>query len=330
MRVAIAGAGISGAYMYRLLKNNGFDVTIFDLEHKTNCGINPCAWGTSKGFEDLVKKAGLNPDDYILQRIDHIWFDEIKIKAYMLTIDKPKLIKDLLGDAEIKNSDPYKKPFTGPTWLDYNRIIDATGVARAYLPPIPNDLISPCYQYRMIVDKPAEIRIKISRVGYAWSFSLSDKEFHVGAGSLVMDPIEILKNLSWIVPGESVTRKVKCACYSKLRQTAPKGSRPFVTEYVWGIGEAIGCVAPMLGDGIIHGMRSVQLLLENFHSAVDYERAILREFAWMEKEREVVDRFIQGKPIGLGSALVLQRNTRRMELKLGLWDAFRLLRRARK
>jgi flavin-dependent dehydrogenase len=146
-----------------------------------------------------------------------------------------------------------------------------------------------------------------------------------------MDPIKILKDLSWLDPDPySANKGVKCACYSKVRQTAPGGSRPFVTEYVWGIGEAIGCVAPMLGDGIIHGMRSVQLLLENFYSAVDYERAILREFAWMEKEREIVNRFILGKPIGLGSALVLQRNTRRMDLKIGLWDAFKLLQRARK
>lgn len=323
MKIAIAGAGISGAYMYRLLKKNGFDVTIFDLEHKTNCGINPCAWGTSKGFSYLVNEAGLKPEDYILRLFDHIWFDEIKIKAYMLTIDKPKLIKDLLGDAEIKKYEPSE-------WLsvNYDRVIDATGVARAFLPKIPNDLISPCYQYRMVSNAPAEMHIRVSKIGYAWSFPLSDKEFHVGAGSLATDPILILKDLNWIYPFS--TNEVKCACYSKVRQTAPRGSRPFVKDNVWGIGEAIGCVAPMLGDGIIHGMRSVQLLLENFYSAVDYERAILHEFAWMDKEREVVERFIQGKPIGLGSALVLQRNTRRMDLKIGLWDAFRLLRRARK
>ena len=324
MKIAIAGAGISGAYMYRLLDILGHDVAIFDLEHKTNCGINPCAWGASKGFEDLVKKAGLNPNDYILRRFDHIWFDEIKIKAYMLTIDKPKLIKDLLGDAEVGKYGPHRS-----FRYDYDRIIDATGVARAYLPPIDNDLISPCYQYRMTSDELLpEMRIKIGRLGYAWSFPLSDKEFHIGAGSLVTDPIKILKDINWIQPYSS-GQGVKCACYSKVRQTAPKGSRPFIQDNVWGIGEAIGCVAPMLSDGIIHGMRSAQLLLENFYSAVDYERAILREFAWMEKEREVVDRFILGKPIGLGSALVLQRNTRRMDLKIGLWDAFKLLRRAR-
>ena len=50
----------------------------------------------------------------------------------------------------------------------------------------------------------------------------------------------------------------------------------------------------------------------------------------MEKEREVVERLQSGKAIGLGSALVLQRNTRRMEMKMGLWDAFKILRRERK
>ena len=305
--------------MYRLLKNCSYDVTIFDLEHKTNCGINPCAWATSKGFEELVERTGLNPEDYILHRSDHIWFDEIRIKAYILTIDKSKLIKDLLGDAEIKNCKS----------SNYDMIIDATGVARAFLPPIPNDLISPCYQYRMVSDEPAEMRIKLSRVGYVWSFPLSDREFHVGAGSLVMDPIKILKDMGWLQPYSS-NKGVKCACYSKVRLTAPMGSRPFVHDNIWGIGEAIGCVAPLVGEGIIHGMKSALFLLENIDSPVDYERAILREFAWMEKEREVIERLQSGKLIGLGSALVLQRNTRRMEMNLGLLDAIKILRRMRK
>ncbi|MDO9352831.1 MAG: hypothetical protein Q7T55_04010, partial [Solirubrobacteraceae bacterium] len=112
--------------------------------------------------------------------------------------------------------------------------------------------------------------------------------------------------------------------------TAPRGSRPFIHDNVWGIGEAIGCVAPLAGDGIIHGMRSALFQLENLYSAVDYERAILREFAWMEKEREVVERLQSGKPTGLGSALVLQRNTRRMGMKLSLLDALKILWRTRK
>jgi flavin-dependent dehydrogenase len=321
MKIAICGAGISGAYLYRLLKNCSYDVTIYDMEKKTNCGINPCAWGTSKGFEDLVGRAGLNPLDYIIRSRDHIWFDEIKIKAYMLTIDKPILIHDLLMGAKIQIHPKINVE-------DYDMVIDATGVARAYLPPIPNDLISPCYQYRMVSDEPAEMRIKIGRVGYAWSFPLSDKELHVGAGSLVMDPIQILKDMQWIYP--KFTQKVKCACYSNVRLTAPMGSRPFVHGNVWGIGESIGAVAPLAGDGILHGMKSSLLLLKNIDSPADYERAILREFAWMEKEREVVERLQSGKPIGLGSALVLQRNTRRMDMKLGLWDAFKILRRAGK
>lgn len=328
MKFAICGAGISGAYLYRLLKNCSYDVTIFDIEHKTKCGINPCAWGTSKGFEDLVGRAGLNPLDYIIRSIDHIWFDEIKIKAYMLVIDKPKLIKDLLDGAEVKLHKPIALHADTTHLAGYDRIIDATGVARAFLPKIPNDLISPCFQYRMVSDEPAEMHIKIGRVGYAWSFPLSDKEFHVGAGSLVYDPFEIMRGLKLVYPG--FTNKLKCLCYSNVRLTAPMGSRPFVAGEVWGIAEAIGCVAPLAGDGIIHGMKSALLLLENIDSPADYERAILREFAWMEKEREVVERLQSGKPIGLSSALVLQRNTRRMDMKLGLWDAFKVLRRARK
>lgn len=324
MKIAVCGAGISGSYIYKLLKDCSYkDITIFDIEHKTNCGINPCAWGASKGFDELVSRVGLYPDDYILRRFDHLFLDDVKLKAYFLTFDKPKLIKDLLGGAEIKEAKSLRMS-------NYDKVIDATGVVRAYLPPIENDLISNCYQYRMTSDEPSpEIYFKLSKVGYAWKFPLSPNEVHVGAGSLVRDPIKILRDFGWISP-YSDKNEVKCACYSHLRVTAPMGSRPFVRENVWGIGEAIGCVAPLAGDGIIPGMTSALILLKNIDShPADYTQAILDEFSWMEKEREVFDRLRLGKLIELRSALVLQRNAKRMGLKIGLWDAFKILMRSR-
>lgn len=332
MKIAIAGAGVSGSYMYRLLKNCDYDVTIYDTEHNTKCGIKPCAWVTSKGFEHLVERAGLNPEHYIIHRFNHVMIDDVRIKANMLIIDKPKLIKDLLGNAEIKNLDPNTiLSYTGPTGLDYDKIIDATGVARAFLPPIDGDLIAPCYQYRKLdYDAPIEMKINISRVGYAWIFPLEDHEFHVGVGSLVKDAMEILGGFG-LMPWDPENMVCKCSCHSRIRLTAPSGSRPFVYNNVWGIGEAIGCVAPLVSDGIVHSMKSALLLLENIERHPSfYVNAILREFAWMEKEREVVDRLRQGKMIGPISALALQRNAKRFDMEISLINELRLFWRMRK
>ncbi len=324
MKIAIAGAGISGAYLYRLLSNQGFNnITIFEQEQqlKTSCGINPCAWGTSLGLETLVEYAGLDPAKYILMQFDHIMIDEMSIGAYVLTFDKPRLISDLLQDAVIERS-----PINT---AGYDRVIDATGVLRAYLPEIKNDIILPCTQYCVRSTEPPEICINISRIGYAWSFPLSGSKYHVGAGSLVIKPDEMLKNLSRIRTDDT-KREVLCGCISKVRITAPRDSRPYVFQNIWGIGEAIGCVAPLAGEGVIPGMRSAQILVENWDDPLEYERAILKEFAWMEDERMVVDRLRKGERIDIRSGLVLQKTTKRMNMKLNLWKALKILARAGK
>ena len=58
MRVAIGGAGIAGAYMFRLLRENGIDADLFDIEWKNRCRLRPCAWGLvpSAEFERLVSR----------------------------------------------------------------------------------------------------------------------------------------------------------------------------------------------------------------------------------------------------------------------------------
>ena len=43
MRVAIGGAGIAGAYVFRLLKERGIDADLFDIEKKNRCRLRPCA-----------------------------------------------------------------------------------------------------------------------------------------------------------------------------------------------------------------------------------------------------------------------------------------------
>ena len=121
MKIAIAGAGTTGAYCYRLLKKEGFDVHLFDRKKKTACGINPCAWGISRGFMNLASLAGLSPEKYILERFQSVLMDEVPVEVEIMTFDKPAFIQDLLGNSEIREG------FV-PTDR-YDRIIDATGVS---------------------------------------------------------------------------------------------------------------------------------------------------------------------------------------------------------
>ena len=76
--------------------------------------------------------------------------------------------------------------------------------------------------------------------------------------------------------GASQTPSVGVArCFAPL---APEASRPFVVDgppQVVGVGESIGCVSPLVGDGVVHGMRSVRLLLDCWDDPEAYTGKIL-------------------------------------------------------
>jgi flavin-dependent dehydrogenase len=324
LRIAIVGAGLTGSYLYKLLDKSAHSVDLFDKPVSTRCGINPCAWGTSNYFAGLVAAAGLEPSQYLLVQSDHVIIDDVRIKGDLMTFDKRRLIDDLRGSATIA--------YTAPDVQRYDRIIDCTGVARAMLPPIENDIVFPCVQYRIRTEIPLANRIRLTSIGYAWSFPLSRNEYHVGCGSLVMEPRKIVESTGWM--DRTVSQKdVVCTCRSSVRLTSPHHSRPFVVGHgnhqVWGVGEAIGCVAPLAGDGIVPGMRSVQLLLEWWDNPVRYEKAVLREFRWMKDERGVVDKLRRNEVLRLKDAWVLKKNSRRMAMEVGIREATLLMKNLR-
>jgi glycine/D-amino acid oxidase-like deaminating enzyme len=101
VKIAIAGAGMTGAYCYRLLKKDGFHVDLFDRPHKTACGISPCAWGTSQGFLDLIRAVRLllenweDPQEYtnaVLKEFD--WMKKERAVIDKLLARSPLGIKE--------------------------------------------------------------------------------------------------------------------------------------------------------------------------------------------------------------------------------------------
>ena len=318
LKIAIAGLGITGAYLFKLLRKEGFSPDIYETLHETSCGIHPCAWGTSLGFTELVKEADLNPNDYIIGRYDHILFDDIKVKADFITFDKPRFINALSQSSEV-NITPLNPS-------DYDRIIDATGVARAYLPPIQNDLLMKCIQFKVKSNDSNEVKIKLGGVGYAWHFPIGD-HVHIGFGSLTEDPMNRVNDKT--LAGWNVNEPV-CGCCGVVRLSAPNASQPFVVNgspQIFGVGEAIGCVSPLVGDGIVSGMRSVRILLDNWDDPEGYAEKILREFCWLDRERKVVDKLAGSLSLNILDAQILLENSRRrMGMRMGIIDVFRMAR----
>ena len=316
--LAIAGAGVAGAYLYRLLSREKIRIDVYDVRHKTRCGVSPCAWATSEGFIGLIEASGLDPGKYIFQQIDHVTVGEMKVKVEVMTIDKPNLVKDLLQGTEIRYSPLDLK--------NYDRVIDATGFSRTFLPPIKKDIISSCIQYCVQKNKPIEDRIELGGIGYAWCLHLSENRYHIGCGSLAEKPLKVLKDLGWIeIYNLNPGRNILCGCTGEIRVTGPRESQPFVTngtaDGIWGVGEAIGCVGSVVGDGIVPGMRSAQILMDNWDNPDGYRKSILKKFRWIDDERRLIDKFVKKKPLNVGDALIIKHTSKRIGMNIGIAQA---------
>jgi len=330
MKIAIAGPGVAGSYLYRLLylDRPNHEVDLYGLpEQSTECQIHSCAWGVADAFKDLLHHLELNPSDYILRRFDKIQIGEIEYPALFYTIDKPRLITDLQSGTEIRYG-------TVPM-QDYDYIIDATGVARAYLPPPHGgDVRCPTYQNRLVLDRPryAPPVIFPGKAGYAWVFPLSHTEFHVGAGSLLENPYDLLRrsNLFPLRPDPQHGVSIRCACKSAIRLSGPSAAAPYFYKKVIGVGESIGCVSPIIGEGIVPAMECANVLIDHIRESViqipAYIDAVQSTFAWMDAERAVMDKLVSGKRLTIRDGRTVKANAKRMHVDLSIRDMIRFVR----
>jgi flavin-dependent dehydrogenase len=311
MKVAIAGAGVAGSYLHLLLKRRGLKVDLYDTPKKTACTISPCAWMTASELRPLLENVGLSADPYILESFKTLEGPGKSGTADLMTIDKPRLLRDLRMGAMMR---------TGEVGLErYERVIDATGTSRAYLPPVRDDTITRCVQIRVDCrDRKFRIpSVRIVEGGYAWAFPLGGSMVHIGCCSYTRDPADELGRSRFLKEVEGMTL---CGCTGSVRLMAPPYMRPFVSSEgkVWGVGESIGCVSPLIGEGIIPSMKSALLLAHHWDDPAGYTEAILREFSPYERLHRVQEKLKQGKKPGFFDLLVLRRAMMRYGIRLGV------------
>ncbi len=318
MRAAIGGAGIAGAYAYRCLSERGIHADLFDLAKRTRCRLRPCAWGfaPTSEYERLVSRF-LEPRDYVLEHFDSIVVNGVTVRSDMVTVDKPRLVRDLIGDAKI-GLEPLQV-------ADYDRVVDATGIERAFLPAaVGPEFLVDCYQRRVRSEKTMPLSFTSSKYGYEWCFPLGNDEYHMGYGSL-----EEQSNGFSRFPKDTEGVSTICACSSKIRLTSPHYSVPLTSEGKFvGIGESIGAVGPLAGDGNIYAMRCGELLLECWDDLERYERKVLDEFDWMRKERRALEKLWEGKGLSLRDARTFIRHSKMVGMEISVAQAIDLFRKA--
>ncbi|MET1124251.1 MAG: NAD(P)/FAD-dependent oxidoreductase [Archaeoglobaceae archaeon] len=278
--IQIFGAGIAGTFLYHLLSREGYEVSIHDVRSEVDCR---CAWAIAyREAKELYKLIDVDIDDYVLVKPDFIVANGVYLKnKNAVVFDKKKLLEDL-WTFEFRKTDA-------------ELIVDATGAARAYLPPIENDRLLPTLQTLERHEAEENIYVYVTTRGYAWAFPLGDGRWHIGAGATGSSELRSLIEKLRRKYGFEERGNV-CGCAAKVRMLPPSRCRPFVAANTVGVGEAIGCVSGA-GEGNAPALISAKILFECLENLEVYENRILEEFEWIETEQKFVDAMLNGRKL---------------------------------
>jgi flavin-dependent dehydrogenase len=278
MRIAVVGIGVAGAYIVNRLSKE-HDVIGFERMREENHD-SICAWGTVKNIMvDLVRKCGLNFDDYILHDGLEMRVDagrntfNIRLKG-LCTYDKIQLIKDMAENVKI---DYGNAPTREVLEQDFDLIVDATGFHRTLLPKPRYEMWVPTIQYKVKYDeRPYDdflIKPFSNMTGYFWFFPLENGYAHVGAGDKNRRHIGIVEDFLK-EHGGTVLKKVG----RPIRLSPPAMCEPFIDGKVVGVGESIGTVYALLGEGIIPSTICADLFVDNVNDLQRYRKLVLEHF----------------------------------------------------
>lgn len=294
-RIRIAGLGISGIYLYQRLKNDGFNVTGFDI--KKEKFYIPCGYATNENImQKYMSQINIDFEKYILSRANKITFagnkfdDRILDPSGLCTFDKNKLEEDARNSIELSkiNRD------------DDGLIIDATGISRAYLGKSREDTQYYTLEYLTDSSEHKDFYFYFFERGrgYFWSFPMGNK-YHVGAGSLSVDDLTAVRKY---IPVRITSRNI--------RMSPQFGS--IQNGNVIGIGESIGTVSPVTGEGIIPSLRSAEILYECIkrYGPEDagnvYRHRIIKEFGYYYRLSRLVSNIQAGRTLNLSNIIAIK------------------------
>ena len=338
MKVAIAGAGIAGGYLAKLLGQKGISPDLFDgMDHGTRCGCRSCGWGAPAGIASYLAEVGLSLDDYLLEPMPTMHFDGLRAQTPLRTLDKPGLIRDLTRDTGLK-----RRNLGLEEAEEYDIVVDATGIARSFLPPCSTDLTLPTLQHRVLVKNHGSERLpagvygnQVPGLGYVWVFPLGQDRYHIGAGGIGLDRLDTILDRFYRDRAGQFSFTTLCSCRGVIRVASPYYSKPWFSRetrddgrsrLIIGTGESIGTVSPFTGEGIAFSLECAKILADSWPDPERYARGVLTRFAWMKKERETLDYLLsrEGKSgPRLRDRWRFFRNARRSGIGLPLLEAFR-------
>jgi flavin-dependent dehydrogenase len=189
----------------------------------------------------------------------------------MCTYNKLALIKDFIKDSKIIYG---KAPKLEELEKEYDMIVDCTGFNRVYLPKMEQDFFLPTYEYKVEYENGVPyddfyIEPFPGMSGYFWYFPLGEKWAHIGAGDYNKNHIKATDAFLKKHGGKVLQTKGR-----PIRLATPNKCKPFYKGKVVGVGESIGTVYALLGEGIIPSMQCVDIFIKNMNDFAAYEKAV--------------------------------------------------------
>lgn len=280
MKIAVCGIGVAGSYLISRLKDK-HEVTGFERMPKERHD-SICAWGTCKTkMAELCQMSGVNFDDYVIHdgKKMHIQMsggEEFDIGLHGLcTYDKIGLIRDFAEGAEVRYG---RAPKLDELESEFDLILDCTGFHRVYLPKLEKDFFLPTYEYKVRYEGGVPyddffIKPFKGMSGYFWYFPLGKNLAHIGAGDYMKKHVEETDKFLKEHGGQVIKTVGR-----PIRLATPNLCRPFYSGKVVGVGESIGTVYPLLGEGIIPSMVCADILVRNLGNNKAYEKEVLEYF----------------------------------------------------
>ena len=303
MNFAIAGAGVAGSYLGNMLQKRGHSVEIFESSKKEH-HWPVCAWGASRHMlERFSRQAGLDFANYILHEGQKLKIqlpdnnEEILSLKGLVTYNKHGWENDLLKDVKVT----YGTRMTREALVidKYDYVIDCTGLHRSLLPKSAQDFLIPAYEYLLENVSGAEdfyvIGYKGAK-GYFWYFPLGNGRGYMGAGDIEKKYYGIDAFFKRH-PEAKVNKKIG----RPIRLAPSKRMEPFFDGNIIGVGESIGCVFPMLGEGIIPTLICCDIFLDVLDKSKEgfnfkrYRKNVLDTFDYYDDVYKIVRLKMDGK-----------------------------------
>lgn len=275
--IVVAGTGVAGSYLCRRLHDSGIEFSAFDP--RVQDFRLPCGYATNFNlFGEYCRRTGLNPEDYVEVKSREITItgegmpDLTFASSGLCTIDKKRFEDDLMKGIPVTKT----RAVVGDMSSIY---VDATGISRSLLGPHTGDFKMHAVEYLSDSAQHDDFYFRYfpGGHGYYWEFPL-DNGYHIGAGS---DDLRLIRSsLGGIKPVRVMARDIRLR---PLMNDARKGN-------VIGIGESIGLVSPITGEGILPSMISAEMLFQAICAGLDvdhvyrnYSRQILKRFGYYGK-----------------------------------------------